>query len=171
MTGQALNLTPIPSTRELEGVSIPVLGFTDGEKKVSYQLPGGWAYTGGSNLLTLYPSDRSDVLAEFQVTALEPADPNAPPDGEAWCRRFLPKDALKVTLESETVSPFTLNALPSHEYIYSYVSQNRRFSASVSVIDLSPRERLSVVITAKAADFKNAREEVFRSLFTMAWND
>jgi len=51
----ALDLTPITSYRELEGVRIPVISFEDGLRKVNWQPPDNWQLSGGGQQLNLYP--------------------------------------------------------------------------------------------------------------------
>jgi len=171
LAGHALDLTPTRGSRDLEGFRIPVVRFTDGAEKVAYQPPAGWILNGGGDLLSLYPTDRPDVLMQFHVTVLEPLAANAVEDFDAWCRRFLPPDATQTALDAETVSAFTLRGRPSRESTYRYVAQGRRLLTTVAVVDVSSRERLSVVITARSADFKAAREEAIRSLFSMNWGE
>jgi len=168
LSARALDLTPSRGFRELEGFRIPIVLFPDGEQKVSYQPPAKWRVAGGGQFLELYPEDRPEVQTQFRLIETRLGDPKVE-NLEAWCRQFLPKDAEKAVLDGETVSPFTLRALPSREFTYTYVTQNRRFTTSIAVVDLSPQERLSVITTARMADFKAAREEVIRSLYSMTW--
>lgn len=169
LSAHALDLTPVSGFRELEGFKIPIVRFTDGDQKVSYQPPAKWRVAGSGQLLELYPEDRPDVQTQFRTIALKSTDPDKAENLEEWCRQFLPKDAEKAVFDGETLSPFTLRALSSREFIYTYVTQGRRFTTSVAVVDLSPQERLSVITTAKVNDFKATREEVLRSLFSMEW--
>jgi len=171
LAGDALDLTPTPGFRNLEGFKIPIVHFADGADKVAFQPPAGWSISGGKNLVTLYPKDRADVLTEFRLSALKPHDPNTPERLEGCCLTLLPKDAINAEIHGETLSPFTLRAHPSREFTFTYATQGRRFITSVAVVDLNPRERLTIVTTARAGDFKTARDEVIRSLFTMNWGE
>lgn len=171
LAGDALDLTPIPGVRKLEAFSIPILRFTDGEENVTYQPPAKWRITGGDQLLELYPDSRTDAHIQFRVSAMAPADADSREDLDAWCRRFLPKDAGKPACEGENPSPFTLHARPSREYLYNYAADGCRLATAVAVVDLTPRERLTVVITARTGDFKTVRDEILRSLFTMSWGE
>jgi hypothetical protein len=166
----ALDLTPVRSFHELEGFQIPVVRFADGAEQVAFQPPPDWNINGGGDLVSLCPKDRPDVLLQMRISAMKRADPTATEDLAAWCRRFLPPDATQTVLSGEAISPFTLRAQPSREFTFTYAASGRRLVTSVAVVDLSPQERLTVITTARSADFPTAREEVIRSLFTMNWS-
>lgn len=170
LAAPGLDLTPTRGLRDLEGFSIPIVHFSDGAQRVSFQPPRGWNLTGSGAILNLYPSDRPDVSMQLRVHAKAPGA-ITPEELQAWGQQFLPKDATKMVFEGETISPFTLRALPSREMTFSYTAQGRRFFTSVAAVDLSAQERFAVVITARSPDFKEAREEAIRSLFTMNWSE
>ncbi len=60
-----LQLTPTIETYDLDGVKLQHLVFPDGEQRIMYTPPRGWKYSGGNNLLVLYPPD---ARAEATIT-------------------------------------------------------------------------------------------------------
>ena len=167
-TAWALDLTPIPEFRELEGMKIPIIAFSDGAKKINYQPPALWRSTGTATTLSLYPPQLPGAVVELRV---RPRKPGVLENSEEWSRTLLPQDAKDPVCAGKIESPFTLGTLPSQEYTFSYAAQGRRFVSSIAVVDLNERERLGVVITALSKDFKVTREEAIRSMFSWNWRD
>ena len=106
---------------------------------------------------------------QLRVTPRRPLAPGVAEDLTKWSLAFLPRDAADVALQGKAESPFTLEGRPSEEFTYSYSAEGRRFTASVVVCNLNERERLTVTITARVADFKTVREEAVASLFSWDW--
>ena len=163
---KALDLTPAVSFRDLEGVQIPIVLFTDAGQKISYQPPVKWNVSGGESVLSLYPPERPDAVLQLLVRPRKPLDPGATEDLEKWCLAQLPQDATDPTREGEAANIFTLGTLPSREFTFSYAAQGRRFTTSVAIVDWNERERLAVIVTARTPDFRLTHETAMRSMFS-----
>ena len=163
---QALDLTPAASFRDLEGIKIPIILFSDAGKKIAFQPPAHWTISGGGTALGLYPAALADAALLLRVLPIKPLGPGVTEDLEKWCRALLPQDAGQPKLESESENVFTLGALPSREFTYSYAAQGRRFTTSIAIVDWNERERLAVVVTARTADFAATHEAAMRSMFS-----
>lgn len=168
LVAKALDLTPEPTFRDLEGVKIPILLFSDGGKKITLQPPAKWRVSGGGASLSLLPPDAQDAVMLLRILPRKPPAPEVTEDLDKWCRAQLPKDAAEPKLESEIENGFTLGPLGSREFTYSYAALGRRFTTSVAVVDWNERERLAVIVTARAADFAATHETAMRSIFTWA---
>ena len=166
----ALDLTPRLGSGELEGIKIPLIEITDGTAKVSLQPPVGWQVTGGKTLLRFAPPTRGEIIVELRIHDLKALDQTTPEDLEKWCRKFLPSTCTQVALARESASPFTLRGLPSHEYTYTYAFQAHGFTASIAVIDLSPDQRLSLLVIAYPENFNSTHESAMRTMFSFDWN-
>ncbi len=162
----ALDLTPEPTFRDLEGVKIPILLFSDAGKKISLQPPPKWRISGGGTTLSLYPHDTQDAVMQLRLSAFKPPMAGETEDLDKWCRALLPKDASEPKLEGEAENIFTLGKRGSRQFNYSYGAQGRRFTTSIAVVDWNESERLAVLVTARAADFAAIEEAARRSLFT-----
>jgi hypothetical protein len=161
---EALDLTPNPSFRDLEGFKIPIVLFNDLGRKISFQPPSKWNVSGGGTTLNLYPVDLPDAVMQLRVRHRTVLKPGEVEDLDQWCRTQLPQDAADLTLDSEAVSPFTLDSRPSRQFTYSYAAQGRRFTTAVAIVDWNERERLVVVITSRDTDFKAVFGQGIRSL-------
>ena len=168
LAGKALDLTPLHTFRDLEGVKIPIVLFTDAGTKIAVQPPAKWTVSGAENSLSLYPAERADAVVQIRVRARKPLAPGTTEDMEKWCLAQLPPDATEPTREGEAANVFTLGTLPSSEFTFSYAAQGRRFTTSVAFVDWNERERVAVIVTARATDFAPVHEAAMRSMFS--WN-
>lgn len=166
VTVPALDLTPQSSFRELEGIKIPVLHFSDSGEKYSLQPPAKWTASGTATSLTLKPAETPGAVLELRVRPFKPLTEGLTEDVEKWARAQLPQDADKPALEGQAVNIFTLGPLSSRQFTYTYAAQGRRFTTSVSIVDWSPKERLAVLVTARSADFTATHEAAMRCMFT-----
>ncbi len=165
-SGQALDLTPLHTFRDLEGVKIPIVLFTDAGKKIAFQPPAKWTVSGGDSSVSLYPAERPDAVMQIRVRARKPLAPGTTEDMEKWCLAQLPPDATEPTREGEAANVFTLGTLPSSEFTFSYAAQGRRFTTSVAIVDWNERERVAVIVTARTVDFAPVHEAAMRSMFS-----
>jgi hypothetical protein len=162
----ALDLRPTHASRDLEGVKIPILRFTDGDKTIAYQPPGGWRATGDVNALQLYAPGSGQGLMKFLLVAKKSAEPATPEMLQAIARQYLPKDAQEVVLRSEVPSPFTLEERPCTEFIFSGRLFNAEEKTAICVVDRNETQWLVVVISAKAEQFETIHGEAIASLFS-----
>lgn len=168
LAAHALDLTPTPSFRELEGMKIPIVVFHDSGKKIAFQPPANWKITGEESSLSFYPAEPLDALLQLRLRPRKVAAPGTVEDLEKWCRSQLPQDASEPVLEREAASPFLVGSRPSREFTYSYAARGRRFTTAVGVVDWDEKQRLIVVVTARTGDFPITHETAMRSMFS--WN-
>lgn len=150
---------------------MPVVEFKDDKAKVTFQPPAGWEVAGGRTKLSLTPPNPEEVIVEMRIDKVDMADSSADEDLEKWSAHLLPKFATQIEITGRNASPFTLRGHPSREFVFSYVFQARRFSTSVALVDISPVQRVSLVVTASPAKFKVVRESAIRSMFTFGWQN
>ena len=165
-SGKALDLTPLHTFRDLEGVKIPIVLFSDAGKKISFQPPGKWTVSGDSGSVSLYPAERPDAVMQIRVRIRKPLPEGATEDLAKWCLSQLPQDAVEPALEGEAANLFTLGTLPSREFTFSYAAQGRRFTTSVTIVDWNERERIAVVVTARIPDFAAMHSAAMGSMFS-----
>lgn len=168
-TAGALDLTPREGGRKLEGMNVPVLYFTDTTKSIRYQPPGNWNYAGGGDLLTFTPRGVEEADMVWRIVRRKPADVAATPEPpESFAKQaqmLVPPGVEELKMETRP-SPFTLNGKGSWEFYFSYSLGGRRFGKSVCLCDLTPTERLYVIISARGSDFAAIRDAGISSLFS-----
>ena len=168
----ALDLSPTPGFRILEGFKVPILTFRDGERSVRWQPPADWNLSAGEAKLLLSSTEFAGATIEVQVLPRQPGGRDVlatPEQRQTWLRRFLPQDARDASVAAENGSPFTLRGLPSVETVFQFASQARRLTSSISVVDLNEHQRFVLNITSRAVDFATVREAAIASMFSWSW--
>lgn len=166
----ALDLTPTPAFRELEGARIPVLQFADGVRKFNYRPPMEWRWHGGGNMIQFDAPGRGQNLFKLLVINKPPGTPTGTELSSATvlaiARAILPKDAENVRPTKETPTPFALEGRPSLELSFSYSLFGSSQAASVAVVDRSETQWFVVCVEAEAADFESIRTQAISSMFS-----
>jgi hypothetical protein len=168
-TALALDLTPNPGFKELEGVRIPQIQFAHGEQSVTWRPPADWRMTYEDGRLLFLPKDRTHASFELCVVRRAPRDTEVLTDAkklQAYAAAFLPKSATDIVYKQGNQGPFTINAIPALEFLLDFQEPGHPSQASFSVVDLNERERLIVVITAQPKDFEEVRATAIQSMFS-----
>ena len=171
----ALDLTPLEGFKELEGMKIPVVLFTESRGKVQYKPPGNWKLIGKGNAISLIPPNVDQVLVKFIAfnkkksgTAAPPAAPETSEELKAWAVQFIPVGAKEVAFDKEVPSPFTLEGRESSEFIFNYVLSGSPETVSVAITDLNEAERFVAIVSARKKDFDALHQQTIASLFSWA---
>lgn len=168
----ALDLTPVHGFRDLEGVRIPVVYFKDGTRRVTYQPPTNWQISGGGESIQLFPPARDGAAVRLRKDTRPDAEPEtAGENSEAWMRALLPPTASDIERIGESAGAFTLGPQPSRAVRFSYALSGHRYLAEVAVVNLDDKERLTVIVTARQADFQAVHEEAVASMFRWQWDE
>lgn len=170
---RALDLTPNPGViYGNEGAPYPVLNFSDGVKKITWQPPAHWLPDGGGGSLSLTAPGDSGAWMKLIAAPIVKEDPQpvtdptaSADDLQAWAKQYLPSGSQNVDFVKMVPSPFMVCRHPSTEYIFTYVRYGSRGTISISAVDFSATERL-VVIFSSSKDFDRVRQGVISSMFT-----
>jgi len=167
-TVAAFDLTPVEKFRDQEGFKIPIVCFNQPDGAVTWQPPGGWRLSGGGQTLSLFPTGAPLAYAKLQVLNRRATIRDGAPGEPAvrWAKAYLPQDASELSLIAERENPFSLNGLPSKEWIFNYVSQAQRFSTAIALVDLDEEERLALIVSALAKDFESIHGAAIASMFS-----
>jgi hypothetical protein len=165
----ALDLTPEPGFRELEGVKIPVVIFNDGKRRFQWQPPSTWKMSGGETSLLLSVPGEASTGMELRIIPRKLAEA---PDGKTnpqaateWIKPFLPALAQKQTFIQEIPSPFLIEGVGTRELTYTYTYLARDFTTSVALVNLDSEYSLAVIIYAPSKEFDRIHEEGTKSMF------
>lgn len=164
-TVRALDLTPNPSFKELEGIKIPVVQFNDETTKINYRPPPNWKLSGGGNTLHLYPPGESHAWMKL-ILADKQTESVAPEALQATARQFLPQGFTNLVLAKLVPNPFTLNGHATYELIFTYSLFGSQDVASISLADRSDKKWLVLVVSASARDFDPIHAQAISSMFT-----
>lgn len=165
----ALDLTPTSDVKEQEGFKFPRLKFKDGVGKVTYTPPNGWRMSFEDGTLVFIPKEKTHASFEMRVVPRTGTDMEPFAKTEAlipYAAKFLPKLATEIAYTGTNQGTFTINGLPSREFLLQFQEPGHPTHASLNVIDLNDRERLIIVITAQPRDFEEVRGIAVQSLFS-----
>jgi hypothetical protein len=165
----ALDLNPMPTFKELEGVKIPQIQFKDGSGRVLWSPPRDWRTSYEEGRLVLIPKDRTHAAMELRVIPRVGTDQEVLTTAEKvakYAGTFLPKASTDVVMKSTNDGPFTIGPLGAKEYLLDFQEPGHPSKASFNVINLNDRERLLVIITAQPKDFDDVRSVAIQSMFS-----
>jgi hypothetical protein len=164
----ALDLTPTPGVRELEGIKFQQLLFHDGNRTVSYEAPRGWNYYGGGNRLELIPQNLSLAKASIDVRPLS-ATAISVADLQAAALRDVPEMAGNSQLFAENGEAVAIDGQATVEVTIGYTISGQRFAKSVYLLPRSDCELVFTVIS-RATDFEKVRGAFQQSLCGLQWS-
>jgi len=87
-------------------------------------------------------------------------------DEQKWAFKFLPPGITDAELSAANESPFMLGLHTSREWILQYRIEGISYCTSISRCDISPRERIVVLISSDARNFNSFRQDGIASLFS-----
>ena len=169
MTAGALDLNPQDTFKDLEGVKIPMVEFSDGTHKVRWRPPNDWRMTYEDGRLLLLAKAYTHASLEIRVV------PRAAGD-TAWLDRpdtltrlittLLPKTATGTAVTGNNDGPFTIGSIAAREFLFDFQEPAHASRGSMCIVDLNDRERLIVLITAQPKDFEAVRSTGIESMFS-----
>lgn len=89
----------------------------------------------------------------------------APENLQSFAAGFIPHEAKDVVFVKQVPSPFTLEGNPTTEFLFNCTVNGNTNCVSVSVVERSPKERITVIIMAHARDFDSIHTQGIGSLF------
>lgn len=169
----ALDLAPLPTEFDGEGVKYTQLAFKDDDKQALYVLPQLWSFRGSSNQCRLTPPARFPK-AEAIIDAMPLAAPQALDEKgtEAAKQQLLASlgpSAQNVKVIAEEQSPLLIGGnIATYEVTVTYQIYGEAFSRSVLFANL-PDAQLRFKLTGPTKDF-DALHRLFRaSLISWHW--
>ena len=166
-----IDLTPLASTRELDGIQFARLEFRDGPAKITYEPPRQWeAFGRGSRKLLLTPPASSQAQATIEVV-----DQALPEFDEAGVE-LLQQHTLGLLhaagegkkIDGAEVNGIILNNNPTCEITASVVQFGQRFKTSVLFVRLEGRH-LRFQLLCREADFPRLHQAFRSSVSSWQW--
>ena len=167
----AIDFTPIPKERVLEGIKFAGLQFHQNGRLVTYEQPRGWNYSGGGASIKFTPPSMSQAQAEIDQTALAEPQIYDEPTIKSLKEKALtsiPPNSQKIDVVSEALNPFLINTHHTYEVIFSYEAFGQEFMTGVIYVNL-PDTRLRFRTTAPKADFEKVHSAFRGSMFSLEW--
>jgi hypothetical protein len=171
LTGMAraeLQLTPTVDEYVLDGAKLKQLAFHDGDKKITYQSPRSWDYSGSATQLTLRPPNK--VQAEATITRIPLSQPGQFDEDAlkklvAEAVALVPNGSSKVTVESQEKNPLLINRKETFLIVLSYNSFGQAYSRSILFLNRG-KEQIRFQLTCRQADFKELQKAFLSSQYS-----
>jgi hypothetical protein len=166
-----IDFTPTAGERTFEGIKFPELYFREKDRKVSYEQPRGWKYSGDSSRIRFTPPDVAQAFGEISQTPL-PAPQNF---DEPTMKRLqdqvlasLPPDSRNVAILSTEKNPLVINARETFEVTVAYELYSERYHQSVLFMSL-PDTQITFRFVARKPDFEKLHRTFRKSLGSLQW--
>jgi len=163
-----LLLTPSIDEYELDGAKLKQLAFQDGGKKVTYQSPRGWDYSGSATQLTLRPPKKTQ--AEATITRIPLSAPGA--FDEETLKKLVadpaalaPKGSQNVAIISQEKNPFLLNRKETFLVVLNYDFYGQSYSRSILFLNRE-KEQIRFQLTSRKADFRELQQAFLSSQYS-----
>lgn len=171
IVGQAhgqVDLTPIPSTYELDGAVIKQLEFRDGTKKIIYQPPSTWRASGAGYRFTIVPNvDGADAEIFIRAQPLRiPMDAEGQQRYAEIAKGLISREAKEVEVLGSKLNPLRICGHETLEVEFKY--QLFGSASQTNVLFLSrPSELWVFRFTSRQSDYPKTSEAFRKSLYSL----
>ena len=171
-TRAEIDLSPIPSVRELEGCKFPQLEFRDDGERITYEVPRGWTYQARDKYtLALTPPNKDLVSAKIKfipasgTLVLDEAQLKYLKDTAS---SLLPPDSKLSAEPIITPNPLRINDHPTCEVVVAFELHAQRLRMSVLFVDLG-QSQLRFSLISRPDDFEKLHKAFQDSWFSWQW--
>jgi len=164
-----LDLTPVDSFYEVEGIRVPNVTFRNGAKDVTYTPPPRWALCGRGKKLTLTPPNTIQAGATMQAITAKNAPPATPENLKAYSElalELVPREAANVEVVETVICPLRISGQPLVEATLNYVFFGQQFRMNVLFLSRE-KEQMRFQFSSRAADFPPLLKTFRTSLYSM----
>ncbi len=164
----AIDFTPVVGERNQEGVIFKQLIFREKDRKITYEQPNGWTYSGDSKGLRLTPPNVAQAQADIEQSVLrvpEPIDEAALRD---LAMKTIPAGSLQATIVAEEQNPIRINRQDTFGVTINYVLHGQEYTANVLFANLEDTQ-LRFRFVARKQDFEKLFRAFRGSLFMLQW--
>ena len=166
-----IDFTPTPSERIFEGIKFPELYFHEKDRKISYEQPRNWKYSGDSSRIRFTPPDVLQAFGEISQTPL-----SAPQTFDELTMKHLqdqvlaslPPDCQDATIVHAEKNPLVIDAHETFEVTVTYQLYSERYHQSVLFMNL-PETQLTFRFVARKPDFEKLHRTFRESLGSLQW--
>ena len=166
-----IDFTATEVERTLSGIKFKQLVFQQDGKKIGYQPPRGWSFTGGGSRIKFIPPEIAQAQGEIdqvQLSAPQSLDEETMKTLQRKTLESVPADSRQVTLVSEEKNPLLINKNETYEVTVSYQAFGQEFQMSVLYMNL-PDTQVRFRTTARKADFEKVHKAFRGSIFSWQW--
>jgi hypothetical protein len=167
----SIDFSVTTTERTLEGIKFTLLNFHDNGKRISYQQPRGWTYSGDAQRIKFTPPNLTGAQAEIEQTPL----PEPAPLDETMIKELhqkalasVPPGSQKVTILEEEKNPLTISGHETYSVTVGFEAFGHEFRKSVLYLNL-PDKQVRFCTTARKQDFDKVHKGFRASLYSWQW--
>jgi hypothetical protein len=167
----SIDFTPGTGERLLEGIRFPELYFHENGRKISYEQPRGWTYSGDRSRIKFVPPDAHQAFGEFSqapLTRPQNFDEETIKLLQRAAVAALPPDSQEISVVSAEKNPLMINQHETFEVIVAYQLYSDHFQQSVLFMNL-PDTQLTFRLVSRKSDFEKLHRAFRGSLCSLQW--
>lgn len=167
----SIDFAATTSERVLAGIKFPQLVFQENGRKITYEQPRGWSYSGTSASITFIPSEIPQAQATIEQSPLREPQAFNEPMMKALQEQVLtslPPNSQNATLVSVEKNPLMVNRHETFEVIVTYQNSGSEFERSVLFLNL-PDTQLRFRVTTRKQDFEKIHKAFRGSICSWQW--
>jgi hypothetical protein len=164
-----IDLTPVDSFYEVEGIRVPNVTFRDGAKDITYTPPPRWVLCGLRKSITLTPPNTVQAGAIVRAIAAKNAPLATPENLKAYADlalELVPREAANVEVVETIICPLRISGRPLVEATLNYVFFGQQFRMNVLFL-LRDKEQIRFQFSSRSADFPPLLRAFRASLYSM----
>jgi hypothetical protein len=168
----AIDFTPATGERELDGIKFSQLIFHDKGRRVSYEQPRGWTYSGDSSYIRFIPPGTSLAVGEISQVPIPAAQNFDDEATKTWLLNQvltgLPTDSREAKLISVEKNPLMINGQDTLEITVAYTLHGENYLQSVLFLHLADVQ-LNFRFISRKTDFPKLHQAFRGSLCSLQW--
>ena len=163
-----LLLTPKLVEYKADGAAFKRLEFSDDGKRVTYESPRGWDYSGNSTQLTLRPPNKAQ--ADATITRVPLSQPGNF-DQESMQKlvsdsvALVPKGSENINVVSQEKNSAVIQSKETFLITLTYAFYGQKYGRSILFLNRG-KEQIRSQLTCHQADFEQLQAAFLRSQFT-----
>jgi hypothetical protein len=164
-----IDLTPVPTTKTVDGVKETYVVFHDGRQEIAYYPPQDWRLNGSGPKLALEPNSVSnaDALIEVKpVVSAIPIDQANISKYVAIAQQSVPRGARNLEVLGSTLNPLRICGYDTLAIDFKYEAFGTTYRSQMLYLNRD-RDQWTFRFTAQENDFRRAFEPFRSSLYSL----
>lgn len=169
--GAAIDLTPVPAERVLDGIKFQQLIFQDNGRKIAYEQPRGWKFTASKGSIAFTPPDVTQAEAAIEQSVLEKPQNFDEPTMKLLQEQVLaslPASSEQPAVVGTEKNPVMINRHETFEVTVAYKIGGVDFERSVLFLNL-PDAQVRFRVSARKQDFEKIHKAFRGSVYSWQW--
>lgn len=167
----SIDFSPVTSERKLSGFTFQQLNFSHNGRRVTYEQPPGWSYSGGGPRIKFVPP--SVTLAHSEIDQMPLSAPITLDEDtkkvlQQRALASVPPDSQDVVLVAEMPDPVLVNNNHTYEVTVAYKAFGQEFMTGIVYLNL-PDTQVRFRTVARKEDFEKLHNAFRGSIFSWQW--